>query len=291
MLAGVVTGMVLILGGPTAGRAQSQEKTSLWKVSSDANTVYLLGSIHLLTEKDYPLNAKMEQAFQEAEIVVFEVDPDSLQAPSLQTYILQNVMYGEGKTLESELGDSVYAIASARAESLGIDLGPMAGFKPWFVSITLALAKMQGMGFDPELGVEMYFAKKAKAEGKKVLGLETAKYQLDLFATLTAVQQRDLLLHTLHQLSYIEKELATILAAWKDGELEGLENTLNKSFKEFPEIQERLVTQRNRNWVAEIDSFLGDDRTYLVVVGVGHMPGGEGLIELLKKKGYSIEQL
>jgi uncharacterized protein YbaP (TraB family) len=277
--------------GLAARPAQSQEKTSLWKVSLGTRTVYLLGSIHLLTEKDYPLDARMEKAFQDADAVVFEVDPDSLQTPSLQAYILQNAMYGEGKTLQTELGDSLYAIASARAESLGIDLGPMNMLKPWLVSITVALAEMQRMGFDPELGVEMYFAKKAKAEGKTVLGLETAKYQLGLFATLTDKQQRDFLMHTLAQLTDIEKELPEILAAWKEGRLDDLEAALNKSFVEFPEIYDRLVTQRNQNWVEEIDKFASGDKTTLMVVGVGHMPGDEGLIELLKKKGYTIEQL
>jgi len=282
---------ILLAAGLAARPAQSQEKTSLWKVSIGARTMYLLGSIHLLTEKEYPLDARMEKAFQDADAVVFEVDPDSLQTPSLQAYILQNAMYGEGKTLQTELGDSVYAIASARAESLGIDLGPMNFFKPWLVSMTVALAEMQRMGFDPELGVEMYFAKKARAEGKKVLGLETAQYQLGLFATLTDTQQKDFLMHTLTQLADIEKELPKILVAWKEGKLDDLEATLNKSFTEFPEIYERLVTQRNHNWVAEIEEFLSGDKTYLMVVGVGHMPGEEGLIELLKKKGYTIEQL
>jgi len=289
-LAGAVAiGSLLLVG--TAPGAFSQEKTSVWKVTSGSGTVYLLGSIHMLTEKDFPLPTAMDKAFEEAQVVVFEVDPDSLQAPSTQTYLLRNAMCGEGETLASALGDSVYSVAAERAESLGVDLGPLSGFKPWFVALTLTLVEMQKMGFDPMLGVEMQYAKKAKEAGKTIAALETAEYQLGLFIGLTEDQQRDFLLHTLGQLSDIETELAKILASWKTGSLALLDETLNKSFNEYPAIYERLVTQRNRNWIGQIDVFLESEKTHIVIVGVGHMPGSEGLLELLGKKGYKIEQM
>lgn len=280
---------LLLIG--TARGAFSQEKTSLWKVTSGTGTVYLLGSIHMLTENDFPLPPAMDKAFEEAEVVVFEVDPDSLQTPSTQTYLLQNAMCGEGETLASALGDSLYSVAAERAESLGVDLGPLSGFKPWFVALTLALVEMQKMGFDPMLGVEMQYAKKAKEAGKTIAALETAEYQIGLFAGLTGDQQRDFLLHTLGQLSDIETELAKILAAWKTGSLAELDKTLNKSFEEYPAIYETIVTQRNRNWIGWIDGFLESGKTHVVIVGVGHMPGEMGLLELLGKKGYHIEQM
>lgn len=282
---------VLGLAAAPAQSQRTQEKTSLWKVSGGKATVYLLGSIHLLKEDDYPLDPRMGRALEESDVVVFEVHPDSLQAASLQAYVLENAFLGEGETLESALGDSVYAAASARAESLGIDLGPMKMFKPWFVSIALALAEMQKMGFDPALGVEMHLAAEAEAKGKTILGLETGTYQIGLFASLTAEEQRALLMHTLSQLDDIEKELGKILAAWKKGDTAGVEDTLNRSFKEYPEIYEKLILQRNRDWLARIEGFLAGGETHLVVVGVGHMPGEEGLLDLLVKKGFKVEQL
>jgi uncharacterized protein YbaP (TraB family) len=274
-----------------AGRALGGGKTSVWKVSSAKGTAYLLGSIHMLTENDFPLPAAMVDAFEKADTVVFEVDPDSLQTTAVQMFVLQNAMCGEGKTLRSELGDSVFALVEERAESLGVDLAPFSGFKPWFVGLTLTLAEMQKMGFDPMLGVEMRFAKSAKEAGKPIVSLETAEYQLGLFIGLTGGEQRDFLLHALSQLSDIEGELGKIISAWKTGSLEDLDETLNKSFDEFPSIYERLVTRRNRNWVERIGEFLDSGKTHIVIVGVGHMPGREGLLELLAKKGYAIEQM
>jgi len=283
---------VLLLNvGVTARTVASENKTSLWKVTSSTSTVYLLGSIHLLTESDYPLAGQMEHAFESADIVVCGADPDSLDSPELQMYLLKNAMYEEGRTLKTEFGDSVYAFAQEKAESLGVNLDEVATFRPWFVSLAVTLAEMQRLGFDPALGVEMHFGEKAKSLGKKVLALETARYQMDLFITLSDKQQQDYLVQTLMELSEIEKELLKIVKAWKAGDLEELQRTLNKSFKEYPDIYDKLVTQRNKNWVDHIVAYLSDDKNYLVIVGVGHMPGDEGLIRLLEKKGLKIEQL
>jgi hypothetical protein len=286
VLALVVSAVALVSGAALAG-----DKTSVWKVTSERGSVYLLGSIHMLKESDFPLPAAMIESFEKAETVVFEVDPDSLQTAAVQMFVLQNAMCGEGRTLRSELGDSVYGLVEEKAESLGLDIAPFSRFKPWFVALTLTLTEMQKMGFDPMLGVEMQFAARAKEAGKPVVSLETAGYQLGLFIGLAPEEQRDFLLHTLSQLSEIEKELAKIVAAWKTGSLEDLDKTLNKSFEEFPSIYERLVTTRNRNWVERIDGFIASGKPHVVIVGVGHMPGREGLLELLAKKGYAVEQM
>jgi hypothetical protein len=294
LLVVMAAAVAVVIGAVTAVPAtpeEAQGKTSLWKVSGGKGTVYLMGSIHLLKEEDYPLDARMAAALDASDVVVFEVHPDSLQAPSLQTYILQNAFLGEGETLESVLGDSVYALASARGESLGVNLAPMVKFKPWFVAITIALAEMQKMGFDPALGVEMHFASEAKTKEKTIVGLETGTYQLGLFISLTPEQQRELLLHTLSQLADVEKELGKILSAWKTGDMAGVEETLNRSFKEYPDVYEKLIQQRNRLWVEQIQGFASDGRTHLVIVGVGHMPGTDGLLDLLAKKGFKVEQM
>jgi uncharacterized protein YbaP (TraB family) len=263
--------------------------TSLWKVSSESTTIYLLGSIHLLKEEDYPLSEKMLAAYADADELVFEVHPDSLEAPELQGYVLQNAMYEEGKTLMSELGEADYDEAKALSDELDLNIGMYSTFKPWFVSIAIAMAEMQKLGFDPTQGVEMYFAGLARTDEKPMSGLETARYQMGLFVGLSDELQKDMLMYTLRQMSDIENELDAIVSAWKTGDLEGLERTLNKSLDEFPEIHKRLVTARNINWVEQIERFMDEGKTRVIIVGVGHMPGDKGLIALLEKQGYQVD--
>jgi uncharacterized protein YbaP (TraB family) len=97
---------VLLFAAVSARVAVCADKTSVWKVSSEKGTVYLVGSIHMLAAKDLPLPSAMDEAVDDAQVVVFEVDPDSLQTSAIQTYVLQNAMFPEGKTLKTELGDS-----------------------------------------------------------------------------------------------------------------------------------------------------------------------------------------
>lgn len=274
----------------TPAVAEKTGTTSLWKVSSANTTIYLLGSIHLLKPEDYPLSEKMLAAYDQAEELVFEVHPDSLQAPALQGYVLQNAMYDEGKTLMSELGEADYKEASDLADALKIDIGMYSTFRPWFVAIALTMAEMQKLGFDPALGVEMHFAEMAKKDGKQMSGLETAKFQMELFVGMSEEMQKDMLFYTLRQMSDIEAELDKIIDSWKTGNLTGLEETLNKSLKDFPEISKKLIVARNLTWADQIDGFMQDGKTRVVIVGVGHMPGEKGLIKLLEGRGYQVEQ-
>jgi uncharacterized protein YbaP (TraB family) len=99
------------------------------------------------------------------------------------------------------------------------------------------------------------------------------------------------LLHTLTQLADIDNEFTKILVAWRGGSLDDLQETLNESFTAYPDIYEKLIIQRNLNWVRQIETFLESGKTHLVIVGVAHMPGDRGLIELLRQQGLKVEQL
>ena len=82
-----------------------------------------------------------------------------------------------------------------------------------------------------------------------------------------------------------------IIKAWSTGDIEVLESTMLKSFKEYPVLFKKLIIERNKNWVKKIESFLKNKTNYMVVVGAAHLAGKQGILELLKEKGYSIEQL
>lgn len=269
----------------------SSEATSVWKIKSSDNTVYLMGSIHLLKAEDFPPHPKMEEAYRDAQNIVFETNLDSMETMEIQQFTLMNAMYPTGQTLETELSDSVFTLAQETASGLGMDLSGLNQFKPWFVAVTLDVVKLQKLGFDPNYGIDRYFFKKAKEQGKNILSLESVKFQLSLFTNLDDKNQETFLLQSLNQFKDIEKYLNEILQSWKQGDLKGLENSLNKSFKEYPEMYEKFLVNRNNNWLQRIQTFLANDENYLVIVGAGHMAGEEGLINMLNKLGYQTSQL
>jgi uncharacterized protein YbaP (TraB family) len=267
------------------------ESTSLWKVETDTSVVYLMGSIHLLKEDDFPLHPKMRDVYDEAETLVFEIELDSAQTPAFQQYVLFKALYDSAKTLQTELGDSVYTLLKSGMAPLGIDIEQMKQFKPWMVAVAFLGIKLQQLGFDPNYGVDSHFHEKAKSDGKHILALETPEYQINLFDSMSASEQKSLILQTLEQAADIEQLLDEIVLHWKTGNLAGLEATINKSLADHPGIRDKLLTGRNRNWLTEIGGYLQSPGTYLVIVGVAHMSGEDGLLNLLRKAGYDVEAM
>jgi uncharacterized protein YbaP (TraB family) len=275
-----------------AEKATSPDKKScLWRIKSKTNTVYVLGSIHLLKKENYPLNEAIEKAFDDSKKLTLEVNLASVNPEDAQKLVLTKGMLGDDKTLKESLGKETYELAKKKLAELGASIEQMSKFKPWLLGVMLGVTKMQKLGFDPQQGVDRYFFDKAKKANKEVVGLETMDYQINLFDKMAAGEQEQMLLHTLKELDMIEKELNKIVTSWASGDIKALETILLESFKEYPEFRTIFVTQRNKNWVPKIESFLKEDANYLVVVGAAHLIGKEGVIELLKDKGYSAEQL
>ncbi len=269
----------------------TKTKNTLWRVSSGKNSVYLLGSLHLLKSDNYPLDDSIDRAFDDSQILVLEVDLRSASDPQTQQMMLAKGMLPEGDSLDKRISNKTYELARAKTAELGLDIAAFKQFKPWFFTMTLARTKFQTLGFNPQYGLDMHFFSKAIQSGKQALGLETFEQQISMLDSLSEINQDELVCQTIKELDTLEQEMDTILKAWSTGDMKLLEETILKSFKEYPTIYKTLITQRNKGWITKIESFLKQKNNYMVVVGAGHLAGNQGLVELLKKKGYSVEQL
>lgn len=267
------------------------EKSFVWRVKSDTNTVYILGSLHLLNKDSYPLGEAYEGAYEDSDVVVFEVDPGELDTPETIKMVLSKAALEKGKTLRGTVSPETYELAKDELKELGVDINMFSLTKPWFLAVTATILKLSKMGFNPEYGVDQYFYKKAQGSGKEVRGLETAEFQIDLIASLGEEHQDEVLVHTLKDLDVIEKELSSLIDSWNRGDEDGFQELILRSYGEYPRVYERLIVNRNKNWLKEIEGYLGGDKNYLVVVGAGHLVGQEGLIKLLSNKGYTVEQM
>jgi len=269
-------------------------KSCLWKVTSPnqaKNAVYLLGSIHLLKPENYPLKQSLLTAFENSQILLFEINLDSAETPEMQQFLLAKGMYTNDSTLQQSMSPETYAVAEKTVADLGLNIDLMHKFKPWFFSITLMSLKLKQLGFDPNWGVDKWFFDKAKQDHKTIVALETVADQLNLFDQLMTKQGEALILQTLEEFKVLEKEIDQLVLAWNKGDTQKLEALLLKSFKEYPEIYDSIVLKRNANWLPQIENQFKRQENCLVVVGSGHLIGKNSLIDLLKQKGYSIEQL
>jgi len=274
-----------------AANAGETHPNTLWRVSAGNNTVYLLGSIHVLKGGDDILNGPMRKAFNDSQILVFEVDLKEMATPNAQQTILAKGMLPAGDSLEKMINKETYELAKAKTEELGLDITAFSQFKPWFFIMTLSVFKLNMLGFSSQNGIDTLLYSKATQSGKKVLGLETFEQQMDMLDTMSKIDQDELVRQAIQDLDVLEEELDTILNAWSTGDMDKLEATILKSFKEFPDIYRVIITERNKKWIKRIESFLGEKENHMLVVGAAHLAGNDGLVELLKKKGYPVEQL
>jgi len=277
--------------------ADAQEKSAartkhpLWRVSSKENSVYLLGSVHLLKEGNYPLADVIEAAFKESEIAVFEVDLGDMVKPEKQMVILQKAFLPPDQTLQGQLSKETYERLKEAAAAMQLNVAMLARFRPWYVAVAVSMEKLRRLGFLPENGVDRHYYNKAVKAGKKVVGLETIEDQLDMFAKLTEKNQEEFLGQVLDDMDMVEDQLSEIVKAWSTGDAKGIEKTLLKSFKDHPDIYEVVLTSRNKKWLVKVEQFLKGKKKHFVVVGTAHVAGKDSLVELLEKKGYKVEQL
>ena len=270
---------------------QSQ-KSFLWRVRSKTNTVYVLGSLHLSKKEIYPLNQKIENAFDQSDILVVEANVNDIKKVDIQK-LAESAFYPANDTLEKHLSAGTYEWVKKETSGLGIPIELIHKQKPWFLSMTLVALGSLKLGFDPNYGIDKCFLKKAEGK-KKILELESLDYQIDLLSNFSDKDQELFLLYTLKDLSIMEKELDKLTQAWTTGDTKGMESILTRSVSEDKRLSfifEKLIYERNRKMVSRIEEFLGTKETYFVIVGAGHLVGNQGIIEILKGKGYLVEQL
>jgi uncharacterized protein YbaP (TraB family) len=269
----------------------AQEKSFLWKASGDKNTVYILGSIHLLKRDNAALKPIVEEVFSKCKRLVLEIDLVKEGPERFQQLLMQKGVDAEGKQLQQQLSPQTYELTAKRASSLGVDLKLLAPFKPWVVALTMVVMELQRLGYDPNLGIDHQLARRAKQGDKPVAGLETAEFQIDIFASLTVPEQEMFLRQSLLEMDQLEKSVDDLLAVWNSGDVARGEQVFLESMRPYPDLKAKIIDERNRNWIGQIEQFLKQDEDILMVVGTAHLVGKEGVIEILKARGVNLEQM
>jgi hypothetical protein len=263
---------------------------SLWELHGKHNTVYLLGSIHVLRESDYPLPPVMLEAYGSAKALIMEVNLEEMNSEQVQTEMLASATLPDGKTLPEVMGQERYARAAALAHEVGVDLSMFDQFAPWFAAEAISQLQLAQLGFQPQAGVEMYFLDRARGDGKSVAGLETVHDQISLFENMTMDTQADYLMSNLEQAHDLPKEVDSMVRAWQHGDSQWFAAELQTEFGRDSRLYQAVLGARNRKWVPQIEALLNEDRNYLVIVGTGHLAGRGSVIELLKQDGIGATQ-
>ncbi len=278
-----------LLGSLTAAAAPGA--SPVWMVRGAHSTVYLAGSVHLLPAQDAALPAAFSRAYADSAKLVMELDLGKIDPAAAAGWLLEHGALPPGTTLRSVLGEQRYARVSASAGELGLPAEMLDSQAPWVIALELADLDYVHLGLDPEHGVEEQLVRRAHADGKATAGLETIDEELAGLEALSQEDQLRLLDQTISELKDAPEEMREVLSAWRQGNAAQLASLLSREYRSFPALYRPLVTARNQRWLPQIEQLLGGNENALVVVGALHLVGDGGLLELLRKDGYTAVQL
>ena len=265
-------------------------KSFLWKVHAGSKVLYLAGSVHALGTDAYPLSAAYENAFKAAGTLVEEINLAEAEQLAAAPMLLAKGLYTDGRTFESAVNKDTATLVATRLKDTGIPVEMIRTMKPWMVMLLITAFEAQKAGLDAALGLDKYFFDKARAAGKPVLALETAESQIDRFDKMPESLQEQMLRSTLTELEVQRSSIAAMIGAWRNGDAAALEKMALSSFEGYRGAYTSLIVERNNNWVPQIEACMAKPQPCFVVVGAAHLIGPDGLLTLLKKKGYQIEQ-
>lgn len=270
-------------------------KSPVWKISKNDNYFFLAGTIHLLSEGDYPLPQAFETAFSSADELFFETDIESMKSPENQIKLIPVFMFSDSRTLLSELSPTVYSQLESFLAVRKIPIETFNKFTPAGVSLTLTIIELQRLGVvdaaGASNGVDEYYFKRGVAADKKVGALESIDDQLSFLQKMNEEDSDQIIKSSLRDLAKMESVWKQMLTAWRVGDLTALEELGVKPMQEFPRLFQLLLVQRNNNWLKKIKPMMDTPEIEFILVGAMHMVGNDGLLQQLRLGGYQVEQL
>ncbi|MBO3117384.1 TraB/GumN family protein [Winogradskyella sp. DF17] len=263
--------------------AQILENSTLWKIEGNGlkQPSYLFGTIHITC--DATIEEDVKKALDATGQVVLELDMDD---PNLQAQMMQGMYMKESKTLKDLVSDEDYAaIDSLFIKNMGMSVQLMQNVKPFFLTATLypKLLDCPMQSFEGEL------VKIAKEQNEEVKGLETINDQMQVFDDIPyEAQVKDLVRSAKDNLAYDKAMFAKMLKVYKEENITAMIEMMNdENYSAVADYQDKLLDNRNENWIPKIGEFAKDQPTFFGV-GAGHLAGDKGVINLLREAGYKV---
>ena len=263
----------------------------VWLIEKNGNRLFLGGTFHLLSAKDYPLPVGFEGAYQHSEILVFESDIGAMQQPAFIQKMTQKLSYPIGVTVREDISATTYQAVENFFTARGVPMEQMARFKPGMLMTMMTIVELQRLGYG-EVGVDAFFYNQAAKDGKRIVWLESVDEQIDFLANLGAGQEDMMIRYSLADLEQMPQILEKMKTAWLAGDMPQLDRVAGLPLRtDFPAIYQELIVDRNNDWMADLEQMLGTKPIELVLVGALHLAGNDGLLNQLSKRGYRVRRL
>lgn len=268
----------------------------LWKISGNGldNPSYLYGTIHIINKKDFFVTENTQKAIDDAERMTFEINMEDMNDMSALMSVMMNAFMKDGGSLKAILSDEDYALVEEKFKKLGLPLMMFDKVKPMFTSM-MAEMDMSGAGNPMSgsgdvTGYETEFMKIAQQQKMEMAGLETIEYQMSMFDSIPYEAQAKMLVDGIkagEDAKGDSKEMEQMLENYKSQNLNALANLISDEDGGIGEYEDILLSNRNKNWIPLMTKQMKEKKTFFAV-GAGHLPGKQGVINLLKNAGYEL---
>lgn len=262
---------------------------ALWKVSDADSSIWLFGSIHLLPPDTEWRTELFDQTLNNAEKVYFEADVGPEAQVDLSVLGIQRGIYTDGTLLTSVLDAPQEKLLRKVAKQINIPVGSMLAMRPWLAANTISVSAIVAEGFGTE-GVDM--AVQAELPDDRKGYFETGAEQMEFIAGASEAEQVSMLVTTLNEMDQLPQMMDDMLTSWVDGTPDKLIELFMADLAGPDEaFIERLIYERNRNWMTPIKAMLANNEAALVIVGTGHLIGERSVVDLLEKDGFTVERI
>lgn len=280
-----VVGLFFGMGAATVAKGQNAASSLLWKVSGNGleKPSYLFGTVHITCEDNFEMSAELKEAFEATELTVLELDMDDPNlAMDMQKHSVNPGMANISADLSEEDKEVINKFFMA---NYGADLTQFGVVKPFFLisMVTLKTATCATKSFEEE------FVKMSKESEREVKGLETTEFQTTLFDGIPQEDQIEWLTEMINTFDQQKEMLENLMRLHKNNDLEGLYNLIIAD-PQFTIYADLLLYKRNQDWISKIGDIAKAQPTFFAV-GAGHLPSDKGVVELLKKEGYTVEAI
>lgn len=282
-----------LAGASLANDQTDNDGPAIWKATraetGSGATVYLFGTIHMLEPGKNWFTAKVKSRFDAAHTLALEMADLKGQGTEAQRLVRQLGAYPPRDSLANHIGERTYMRLQSTMSRLGAPPIALYRMRPWVALMVFSTHALAADGRLLEYGADRNLHRMAQQQNKRVIGLESMEAHLRTFADMPEDMQIRLLTDSLDGLNKSNPIYRPLVTAWLAGNVEELGRLITAQMTQSsPLFRQRLLIDRNHNWIKPIERMLAGKGRYFVAAGAGHFAGEDDVIDLLRARGVTV---
>ncbi len=261
----------------------------LWIVRDRDSEIVLFGSVHVLPPRLDWRPPRLDRAIRRADDLWFELQPGPGTENEARQLAQSQSRLPPGQSLSQLLSEAGRSRLAQICQTYHIDPDLLAPLAPWYAEVALGGIQYRASGADLSLGVEGALAAGAPTSVHQ-RAFETPKEQIDMFANAPMGDQLASLEMSLQDMVENPDAYHDLIDVWMRGDVAALDREALAPLRTaLPGLYGRLVSARNAAWTRTLDARLKGHGHTVVIVGIGHLIGPDGVPARLRALGYSVE--